>query len=67
MFASFKSETRSRATQILSADHPNGPFLLHGEEPITPKDWECLDGTFYIDQKAMNGSKSRTAGCVPYG
>jgi GH43 family beta-xylosidase len=52
LFASFKSELKCRGTQILKAKNcsPIGPFELHSDGPITPKDWECLDGTFYIDK-----------------
>ena len=48
MFASFKSETDHRGTQILVADSPKGPFKEHSEKAITPHEWECLDGTLYI-------------------
>lgn len=48
-FVSFKSEDRCRGTQILKSDSPTGPFGLHSNGPITPSDWECLDGTFYVD------------------
>jgi arabinan endo-1,5-alpha-L-arabinosidase len=50
MFASFKSEQQPRATQILAAEHPQGPFVPHGKGPVTPASWECLDGTLYVDQ-----------------
>lgn len=49
MFASFKSEDRARGTQILKATSPTGPFTLHSDGPVTPSDWECLDGTLYIE------------------
>lgn len=49
LFASFKSETRRRGTQILVADSPAGPFLPHSDGPVTPAGWECLDGTLYLD------------------
>ncbi len=49
MFASFKSDDKRRATQILKADSPLGPFKPHGSKPITPADWECLDGTLHIE------------------
>lgn len=51
MFASFyrKDETRMRATQILASDSPEGPFEVWSEEPVTPKDWMCLDGTLYVE------------------
>lgn len=50
MFASFKAEGKCRGTQILSADTPIGPFVPLTEEPVTPRDWECLDGTLYINE-----------------
>ncbi len=53
MFASFKSETDRRGTQIFVADSPKGPFREHSEKAITPHDWECLDGTLYV---AKNGT-----------
>ena len=49
MFASFKADGKARATQILVAGHPLGPFRPHGDGPITPAEWECLDGTLYVD------------------
>lgn len=49
MFMTFKAEGECRGTQILMADSPRGPFLPIGDEPITPRDWECLDGTLYVD------------------
>lgn len=49
MFASFKAEGICRGTQILKADGPQGPFLPVSNKPVTPHDWECLDGTLYID------------------
>ena len=48
MFASFKSETRRRGTAILRSSSPLGPFEPWSEGPVTPPDWECLDGTFYV-------------------
>ncbi len=49
MFASFKAEGARRGTQILAADGPQGPFVPLSEQPVTPRDWECLDGTLYVD------------------
>ena len=49
MFASFKSEAARRGTQILCADTPAGPYQPLSERPITPADWECLDGTLFVD------------------
>jgi beta-xylosidase len=49
MFISFKAEGVCRGTQILAADTPQGPFLPISDAPVTPHDWECLDGTLYVD------------------
>ena len=48
MFASFKNPDVRRGTAILKADTPVGPFVPHSKGCITPADWECLDGTFYL-------------------
>jgi arabinan endo-1,5-alpha-L-arabinosidase len=49
MFASFKAQGVCRGTQILKADTPKGPFLPITDRPVTPAEWECLDGTLYVD------------------
>lgn len=49
MFASFKAEGICRGTQILSSASVRGPYLPVSEHPVTPADWECLDGTLYVD------------------
>lgn len=38
-------------TQILKSASPAGPFEIHSDGPVTPRDQECLDGTLYIDSK----------------
>ncbi|HEY9076047.1 MAG TPA: glycoside hydrolase family 43 protein [Anaerolineaceae bacterium] len=48
LFASFKAEGVCRGTQILEGRSPLGPFLPISARPVTPPDWECLDGTFYL-------------------
>lgn len=50
MIASFKSETRKRASHILVSDTPDGDFIPLTDNPITPEEWECLDATLYIDR-----------------
>jgi len=50
MFASFNAKDACRGTQILISDTAVGPFRLLTEGPVTPRDWECLDGTLYIDK-----------------
>lgn len=49
MLASFKSDTHERGTQILKSSSPEGPFLPHSDGPVTPAEWSCLDGTFYVE------------------
>jgi len=51
LLASFKSETRRRGTQILASDRPEGPYAPHSPGPVTPEDWECLDGTLHADKE----------------
>lgn len=50
MFVSLRSDTRNRGTQILKSDNPEGPFLPFTDDAITPPEWLCLDGTFYVDK-----------------
>ena len=40
---------RKMGTYILRADAPDGKFTLHSERAITPSDWNCLDGTLYVE------------------
>ena len=49
LFGSCKAENKHRATHIFVCDTPDGKFVPLTEDPITPSDWECLDGTFWIE------------------
>ncbi len=49
MFATFAAEGVCRGTQILVADRPDGPYEPWSDGPVTPRDWECLDGTLFVD------------------
>lgn len=49
LFASFKAEGVCRGTQILAAASPQGLFLPISAGPVTPRSWECLDGTLFVD------------------
>lgn len=53
MFASFKANDGPRGTQVLVADSPLGPFEPWSDGPLTPWDWECLDGTLYVDDDEL--------------
>jgi len=50
LLATFKAPQRYRGTQILVADTPEGPFAPLTDRPVTPPDWECLDGTLFVDE-----------------
>lgn len=51
MFATFNSVALDKkGTMILIADAPLGPYRLHSEGKITPEEWNCLDGTFYLSR-----------------
>lgn len=49
LFGSFKADGRRRATQILASDSPLGPFKPISKNPQTPAEWECLDGTLWVE------------------
>ncbi|MDR0848819.1 MAG: glycoside hydrolase family 43 protein [Propionibacteriaceae bacterium] len=50
MFATFKPLEGCRGTAILSAEAVTGPYVPLSDTPVTPRDWECLDGTLYVDE-----------------
>ena len=50
MFASFKHPDVKRGTAVLKADSPMGPFRPHSDGCVTPRNWECLDGTLYVSK-----------------
>lgn len=50
MFATFTKENGLRGVYILKADSPSGEFVLHSDGAVTPDEWECLDGTLYINK-----------------
>ena len=49
MLATFASDTAHRGTAILECDTPDGEFHVHSNGALTPSDWECLDGTLYVE------------------
>lgn len=49
MFATFTAEGERRGTQVLASDAPQGPYAPWSDGPVTPRDWECLDGTLHVD------------------
>lgn len=51
LFASFTAKGKHRGTHIFVCDTPDGTFVPVSPKPATPEDWECLDGTFYVDKE----------------
>ena len=52
MFATFtRKYNKLRGTFVLRSESPMGPFVPHSEDCVTPKEWECLDGTLYTDEE----------------
>ena len=49
LFASFKAPGVHRGAAILKADSPEGPFRPWGSTRVTPEEWDCLDGTLYVE------------------
>ncbi|MBO5316681.1 MAG: family 43 glycosylhydrolase [Clostridia bacterium] len=50
MFATYYSSvTNHRGCSILRAPSPEGPFVEISDGHITPKDWDAIDGTFWVD------------------
>lgn len=51
MFATFKRRNAFKGTAILVSNNLLGPFVPHSSGPVTPENWECLDGTLYVDDE----------------
>ncbi len=49
MFATFTRENNLRGVFVLKSENPLGPFTPHSKKAVTPQDWECLDGTLYVN------------------
>lgn len=54
MFATYySSATERRGCSILKAPTPEGPFVEITKGHITPKDWDAIDGTLYVDDEGQ--------------
>lgn len=49
MFATFTADGHRRGTQALRSSKPEGPYEPWSDGPLTPRDWECLDGTLHVE------------------
>lgn len=45
----YSSVTEHRGCTILKSSSPEGPFVEITNGHITPHEWDCIDGTLYID------------------
>ncbi|MBQ7353829.1 MAG: family 43 glycosylhydrolase [Clostridia bacterium] len=50
LFATF-NDGNKKGTAILICDTPDGIFKEHSLGAITPSEWECLDGTLYVENE----------------
>lgn len=60
LLASFKAEGKRRGTQILAADRPSGPFSPWSDGPVTPAEWESLDGTLFVEGSGASDASGAT-------
>jgi beta-xylosidase len=51
MFTTYYSaKTQRRGCTIMKADSPEGEFIEITNGHITPSEWDCIDGTLFIDE-----------------
>lgn len=48
----YSSKTEHRGCTILKSASPEGPFEEITNGHITPSEWDCIDGTFYVDEES---------------
>ena len=54
MFTTYKSKTSGhRGCVIMKSSSPTGPFTMITDGHITPKDWDSIDGTYYVDEEGQ--------------
>lgn len=54
MFTTYRSKTTGkRGCTIMKADNPEGPFREITSGHFTPKDWDSIDATFYVDESGQ--------------
>ena len=53
LLATFTKQNGLRGTYILKSDTPDGEFVPHSDGAITPWEWECLDGTLYVENEKV--------------
>ena len=53
MFATFTQKNGLRGTYSLFSESLTGPFVPCSKGALTPKEWECLDGTLHVDEAGV--------------
>lgn len=49
----YSSETNHRGSSILRSDSPVGPFVTVSDGHVTPREWDCIDATLYVDKEGQ--------------
>ena len=47
----YSSVTEHKGTTVLKSASPEGPFVEISDGPVTPCEWDCIDGTLYVDEE----------------
>ena len=66
LVATFGSE-KHKGIQILQSDTPDGTFQIMTETPLTPDDWNCIDGMLYQEKEKIYLIFSHSFEDVPAG
>lgn len=54
MFTTYRSRrTGHRGCSIFESDTPTGPFREITDGHVTPKNWDSIDGTYYVDESGQ--------------
>ena len=51
MITTLGGEDRKKGIYVLTAENPLGPFALVSEDPLTPQEWTCIDGSLFWDEE----------------
>ncbi|EHL12214.1 hypothetical protein HMPREF9624_00521 [Oribacterium asaccharolyticum ACB7] len=52
LIASFYADGKHRGVQIFKSTAVTGPYSPISSGPVTPEDWDCLDGTLFIEENS---------------
>jgi hypothetical protein len=54
MFTTYhKVDNDHRGCVIYRSETPEGPFEMWSDGHVTPSDWDCIDGTLYVDDSGQ--------------